>query len=314
MNILILVRLIFSRQNAVIMILCRNREKDAIANTLRNFEEKFNKNYNYPYVFLNDDDFTDEFKKEIQKITSNVKFGKVEKEDWEMPDNIDRVKAMKNWKLMETKGVPYANLESYHNMCRFFSRTFYKHKLLLEYDYYWRIEPGVKFHCDIDFDPFDELKFKNKKYAFVITIREFMDSIPSLMDVTLDFLKENYTKIPKYNSHKFMFDNGKYNGCHFWSNFEIADFNFFRSKLYNAYLDHLENSGGFYYERWGDAPVHSLAVALFLDLSHILFIKKIGYTHDSFTHCPEEGKNCDCDVKKSVDFTPFSCLKEYLRV
>jgi hypothetical protein len=33
-----------------------------------------------------------------------------------------------------------------------------------------------------------------------------------------------------------------------WSNFEIADMDFFRGEAYQAYFEHLEAQGGFYYE------------------------------------------------------------------
>jgi alpha 1,2-mannosyltransferase len=60
-----------------------------------------------------------------------------------------------------------------------------------------------------------------------------------------------------------------YNGIHFWSNFEIADFRFFRGAEYRALFDHLDHAGGFFYERWGDAPVHTLAVAALLEKKQV---------------------------------------------
>ena len=60
-----------------------------------------------------------------------------------------------------------------------------------------------------------------------------------------------------------------YSTCHFWSNFEIADMEFWRSKAYEEYFAYLDRAGGFFYERWGDAPVHSIALALFEDKSKI---------------------------------------------
>ena len=60
-----------------------------------------------------------------------------------------------------------------------------------------------------------------------------------------------------------------YSTCHFWSNFEIADMEFWRSKAYEDYFEHLDRAGGFFYERWGDAPVHSIALGLFEDKSKI---------------------------------------------
>jgi Glycolipid 2-alpha-mannosyltransferase len=41
----------------------------------------------------------------------------------------------------------------------------------------------------------------------------------------------------------------KYNMCHFWSNFEIARLDWFRSKEYNDFFDMMDRSGGFWVER-----------------------------------------------------------------
>lgn len=46
--------------------------------------------------------------------------------------------------------------------------------------------------------------------------------------------------------------------CSVWSNFEIADMRFWRSKAYSDFFEFLDQKGGFFYERWGDAPVHSI--------------------------------------------------------
>ncbi len=305
--------LIKSKENAVILILCRNSDMGGIISSIENFEKRFNNKFKYPYVFLNDQEFTEEFKKKLTDVCKNrVAFGKVDDEIWQMPKNIDINLAKKNWQEMKLKGVPYADVQSYHNMCRFFSRSFYKHPLLQSYDYYWRIEPDVSFHCDITEDPFILMRTKNIEYGFVILIKEFMDSIPSLFSNTIDFLSKNRNFIKPGNYFNFMFEDGKYNGCHFWSNFEIASFKFFRSEIYNKYVDYLESKNGFYYERWGDAPVHSLAVTLFLDKSKIHFFEEIGYSHSGITHCPRLGKNCDCQVSDSIDFNDLSCLTKYL--
>ena len=59
-----------------------------------------------------------------------------------------------------------------------------------------------------------------------------------------------------------------------------------------------------YYQRWGDAPVHSIAVALFAPRDKIHFFDDIGYQHDPFTHCTQDknklrkGK-CSCEPSKS---------------
>ena len=69
-----------------------------------------------------------------------------------------------------------------------------------------------------------------------------------------------------------------------WSNFEIADMSFWRSQAYEDYFNHLDRAGGFFYERWGDAPVHSIALGLFEDASKIHW-----YVFPLLIHrCPRE--------------------------
>ena len=46
-----------------------------------------------------------------------------------------------------------------------------------------------------------------------------------------------------------------YNMCHFWSNFEIARLDWFRSKEYNEFFDMMDRSGGFWMERVGRVAV-----------------------------------------------------------
>jgi len=78
---------------------------------------------------------------------------------------------------------------------------------------------------------------------------------------------ENHPEyIAEDNSMGFVSDDGgkTYNKCHFWSNFEIGNLDWLRSPAYIDYFSSLDQDGGFFYERWGDAPVHSIAAALML--------------------------------------------------
>lgn len=95
---------------------------------------------------------------------------------------------------------------------------------------------------------------------------------------------------------------------------------FWRGEAYMKFFEYLDSQGGFYYEvstilydvdmkylsivihryqRWGDAPVHSIAAALFASRDQIHFFDEIGYEHAPYTHCPKEGDNwargkCTC--------------------
>lgn len=47
--------------NAAIVMLARNSELNDVASSMRQFEDRFNSKYNYPWVFLNDEPFTEQF-------------------------------------------------------------------------------------------------------------------------------------------------------------------------------------------------------------------------------------------------------------
>ena|SRR5581483_11157086 len=67
----------YSRVNACIVVLARNSELYQLKFSMRQFEERWNKKYNYPYVFLNDVEFSEEFKKHTSALTqSETKYGK----------------------------------------------------------------------------------------------------------------------------------------------------------------------------------------------------------------------------------------------
>ena len=105
-----------------------------------------------------------------------------------------------------------------------------------------------------------------------------------------------------------------WNMCHFWSNFEIADMDFFRSEAYRDMFDFLDKDGGFYYERWGDAPVHSLAAAVLLEPWELHHFSDVGYVHGGLQYCPpkREGERerlgCECECDERVRQVEGVCL------
>jgi alpha 1,2-mannosyltransferase len=48
-------------------MLARNTDVEGAVRSIREMEERFNRRYNYPYVFLNEEPFTEDFKKYVQQ-------------------------------------------------------------------------------------------------------------------------------------------------------------------------------------------------------------------------------------------------------
>lgn len=347
------------RANGAIVMLARNSELEDVVSSMRSMERHFNQWFKYPWVFLNDEEFSSDFKTEIFKHTeAEVEFGLVPQEHWNFPKDVDKDELAEFIQGQGDREILYGNLESYHKMCRFYSGNFYSHPLVQKRTWYWRVEPDVEFYCDLTYDPFIEMERHNKKYGFNVILEEIYYTVPSLFLETKSFINSNNIKVKsawdimvkKYqtltdktnfdyftwknmadlrtqiaknlNLHRFLnqkmktnddlenikefknirnifedatrmptllldkIQDEEYNMCHFWSNFEIARTDLFLSETYQKYFKHLESVGGFYKERWGDAPVHSLAVAMMLSKDELHYFRDIGYKHSTFGHCP----------------------------
>ncbi len=179
--------------------------------------------------------------------------------------------------MLQENNVQYGEMLSYHQMCRWNSGFFYRHPALADMRYYWRVEPKVHFFCDVDYDVFRWMADHNKTYGFTLNIYDSAESIPNLWPETIKFLSAHPEYLHPNNALKWLTDSSRwdkhvkahgYSTCHFWSNFEIGDLEFWRSDVYKEYFDHLDRAG-FFYERWGDAPVHSIALGLFEDSNRI---------------------------------------------
>jgi mannosyltransferase len=269
-----------NRTSATLLALVRNEELNDMLVSMGDLERTWNHKFNYPWTFFNDVPFTAEFKRRTQAATkAECRYELIPAEHWEMPEWIDRDLMLESHQILTENGVQYSNKDSYHKMCRWNSGKFYHHPALKDIRWYWRVEPKVHFFCDVDYDVFRYMEDNNKTYGFTINLYDSPESIETLWPQTLEFLAEH----PEYkhpNSAMEWLTDSKvrpelnekahgYSTCHFWSNFEIADMNFWRGKAYEDYFNHLDLAGGFFYERWGDAPVHSIALGLFEDKNKI---------------------------------------------
>lgn len=310
------------RMNATFVTLARNSDVWEVARSIRQVEDRFNKRYHYDWVFLNDKPFDEEFKKVTTSLISGTThYGLIPPEHWSFPEHIDQDKAKKVREEMAKKKIIYGDSVSYRHMCRFESGFFFQQELMLNYDYYWRVEPSIEYFCDIHYDPFRYIHENKKKYSFVLSLYEYAETIPTLWDSVKKFIAEHPEHVAEDNSMRFLSDDDgeTYNKCHFWSNFEIGNLNWLRSKAYTDFFESLDKDGGFFYERWGDAPVHSIAAGLLLKKEEIHFFNDIAYYHVPFTHCPtgEETRQqlrCHCNPKNNFDWKGYSCTSRFFDI
>jgi hypothetical protein len=177
------------RVNATFVTLARNRDLWELLDSMRGIEDRFNTRLglNYDWIMLNDEPFSQEFKTHTSGIASGkVKYGLIPSHQWGngFPPGINETLANEKIAAMGKLPIPYGNSIPYRKMCRYNSGFFFEHELLKDYDYYWRVEPNVKFFCDLDYDPFRLMMERKKKYGFVVSLYEYRETVESLWKYT----------------------------------------------------------------------------------------------------------------------------------
>ncbi|KAL9050818.1 MAG: hypothetical protein Q9162_006405 [Coniocarpon cinnabarinum] len=339
------------RENATIIMLARNSDREGAVHAVRSLEKQWNRHFHYPYVFLNNKPFDAAFKAGLAaEVSGPATFDTIPAHMWSWPkdpttgrETPDRATAQKAMQRMEARGMPYAGNENYHHMCRFYSGFFFDHPSLLQYEWYWRLEPDVEYTCAIPYDPFRQMRLAGKVYGYVMALWEVGSTSPSLFRTAINHMRSfnidgglgwqsliapstapwPFRKLLMPRSsifHSRTPGGDAWNFCHFWSNFEIASLSFYRSKEYRDFFRTLDEAGGFYTERWGDAPVHSLAASMFLKPEELHWFADLGYIHPPLRHCPDvEGrgaKGCGCQCAKPLEGmrgVPSDCLESLRR-
>lgn len=150
-----------AKPRAALISLVRNSELPGLTQSMRQLEFQWNRKYNYPWIFFNDEPFSDEFKVRTrclaesqplicrQAATQNLTTAQcyyevVPNDHWSLPEWIDEGRFMNSLEYLGAIGVGKGWMVSYRHMCRWNSGFFYKHPRLKDFDWYWRVEPDVR--------------------------------------------------------------------------------------------------------------------------------------------------------------------------
>ena len=305
---------------ACILILIRDSDFNDLNRTIPYLEKNFNHKYHYPYVFLNNEPHSDSFKDGITQLVnsfnSSAEFGIIPTEHWSIPKWIDKDKL--NHSIWTTNAhVMRGHDWNYHLMCRFYSGFFFRHELTLKYDYYMRIDPHVIFPCPFNEDPFQTLIDSGKVYGFALAAKEDVESMPSLWEHIRSWM--NTTNV-SYSHFNDILERLQDKGCSnivccldriiFYNNFEVSAFSVWRDPTYLSFFDFLDKSGGFLYERWGDAPTRTFYLLAMHGFKKVHRYEQIGYFHHPEFNWPKDNaifKKCDRSMNDTTDFIATHC-------
>ncbi len=159
---------------------------------------------------------------------------------------------------------------------------------------------------------------KEKLYGFALAIPEFVHFIPSLWKAIEDWMNTSSVSFDRLNGVKKKMSDaqcGSKSQCcldrfQYWNNFELAAFSIWRDPKYISYFDYLDKHGGFFYERWGDAPVHTFYLMTMYDVNVTHHFSNIGYRHYAIINFPvNETIKGECKEQKDLDWDAMGILK-----
>jgi len=162
----------------------------------------------------------------------------------------------------------------YRHMCRFHAKTVYEQPILTGLEFAWRLDHDSFITREIGYDVFALMREKQMIYGFVKVFRELAKWTTGLWDAANEYINvaavktEFYSKWPRNTMY--------------YNNFEISRLSLWLSDDYQRFINYIDRLGGIYYHRWGDAPIKSIAVAMFVPRHQTHHFKDIGYRHQFF--------------------------------
>ncbi|ELU17833.1 hypothetical protein CAPTEDRAFT_54547, partial [Capitella teleta] len=244
---------------AVIYILTKIHRQKLLMRALDSIYQNFNHRFNYPIIIFHEKEFTAKIP-QIQTETRNkIYFQEIA---FAEPDFMKR---------SIPENITCSSSIGYRHMCRFHSKMLYHHPIIRGFEFLFRLDDDSVLLSQIHYDIFVFMRKNNITYGYKTTSFDQPRCTTGLWEITGHFI--NVTGV------KPTFDNTWKPLKLFYNNFEVSRSALWLSREYSAYINYLDHTGGVFYHRWGDAPIKSLAVSMFVHENQTHQFTDIKYKH-----------------------------------
>ena len=162
----------------------------------------------------------------------------------------------------------------YRHMCRFFSGAMYENSILHEYDMYLRLDTDSRILSPLGYNIFDWARSNSCFYGYI------KPAVQVDNPAVVFGLKEHVQEwVSRNRVSTFVDVRSIPSGEMFYTNFELAKTSWFLQEQYQDFFHSIDDSGGIYINRWGDAPIKLLGVRLLMEPSYIKPVSGFVYKH-----------------------------------
>ena len=237
-----------------------------LMNSLRTLDNDFNNEFNHPVIIFHEDDLSLDARGNISRsIKSDVYFQNVEL-------------AMPNFIAPESRRTSCKYRIGYKHMCRFQVKGVYEQPIMRFLDYSWRLDDDSLMLSYIKYDIFRYMSDNDIIYGYMFIDNDRARCIAGLWDATRGYIQNNSIET------QFFYEWPE--GQLYHNNFELSSMVLWYSREYQDYIDVIDKIGGIYYHRWGDAPIRSIAVSMFVPEHKTHCFDDFGYKHRRWTRMP----------------------------
>lgn len=173
--------------------------------------------------------------------------------------------------IMETPRNMSLGGWGYRHMCNFFANGIFLRHELDGYDYQMRMDDDSYILSPVKYNVFEKMRSNGIKYCYRSVEWDLPDVCDGLRAVAIEYFKRIGARIPRRRFSLYV--------PTYYTNFEINDLQFFRSKSWQGFAKTIVESNGIWNCRWGDAPIRYLGVNGLLSPSEVLQLTDLHYFH-----------------------------------
>lgn len=254
----------------VIYYLSHMRNLDKMREALESLHYNFNWQYRYPVKVFHQE-FTEEAKLMLKAISDDLyDISFVDVGDmWEAPLPVAEGTTVPD----KCRCSPRNSDVGYRRMIQF--HAFQASEMLsgMGYAWMWRLDDDSRFSAPIGYDPFRLMAVNGWLYGTATSVYDDGACVEGLWDLAIDFAASR--ELP----HGTSFLDQVPPSVVFYNNFEISAASVWKSEIFQEWKAEVLKHGGIFTRRWGDAPIHTLGVALSLSPGEVHYLEDVGYTH-----------------------------------